>query len=143
MIRADGVGGVELRSSTGWSKLVLEDGHGAVVATGPDVTVDAVLIDPVARDTIAVHLDGAVCGGSALAETRTWTDAQGRQVVASFVRIDGGDIVLQTEDGGQFQFALSKLSAEDQELAKGMAPAASPDAPPVAMPPANGITGFP
>lgn len=58
------------------------------------------------------------------AEVRTWTDLQGRQVVASFVRIEGEDIVLQTKDGAQYKFALSKLSAEDQKIAQTTAAAA-------------------
>jgi hypothetical protein len=48
-----------------------------------------------------------LCASSAFAEARTWTDVAGRQVNASFVKIEGGDIVLQTADGAMHQFALN------------------------------------
>lgn len=63
--------------------------------------------------------------GSAFAEARVWTDSQGRQVTGTFVKIDGADIVLQTQDGVLHQFPLAKLSAEDQTFAKAAKPAES------------------
>jgi hypothetical protein len=62
------------------------------------------------------------------AEVRTWTDVQGRQVSASFVKIEGEDIVLQTADGALHKFALTRLSAEDQSIAKAAKPAEAPAA---------------
>jgi hypothetical protein len=64
-----------------------------------------------------------LCVGSAYAEARTWTDVQGRQVNANFVRIEGENIVLQTADGALHQFPLTRLSAEDQAIAKAAKPA--------------------
>lgn len=85
------------------------------------------------------------CASVNAAELRTWTDTQGRQVEAAFVKIEGEDIQLQTADGTIHRFPLSRLSAEDQGIARGMtAPAASADAPPSGSPDVGtGITGFP
>ncbi len=83
------------------------------------------------------------CASVTAAEMRTWTDTQGRQVEAAFVKIDGENIQLQTADGQLHQFPLSRLSVEDQSIARGIkapetaaAPAGTPDV-------GTGITGFP
>lgn len=68
----------------------------------------------------------ALFATSALAESRTWTDTKGRQVTASFIGLDGGDIILQTADGATHKFPLTNLSAEDQTLAKSMKPTEQP-----------------
>jgi hypothetical protein len=82
------------------------------------------------KKTIALGLLAAFLGGSAMAaEIRTWTDVQGRQVPAKFVRIEGENIVLETENGALHQFALNRLSAEDQAFAKEQAASAPPAAP--------------
>lgn len=54
--------------------------------------------------------------------TRMWTDVKGRKLEATFLRIDGSLITLQTRDGAPVQFALANLSAEDQALARTLAP---------------------
>lgn len=79
---------------------------------------------------LASLLAAGLCVGSAFAEARMWTDVQGRQVNATFVKIDGDNIVLQTADGVLHQFALSRLSPEDQTIAKAAKPAetAAPEA---------------
>ncbi|HCN76772.1 MAG TPA: hypothetical protein DIT13_06210 [Verrucomicrobiales bacterium] len=82
------------------------------------------------RSMIAVLLFAGFGTSSALAEVRTWTDVQGRQVSASLVRIEGEHIVLQTQDGAEHRFELSRLSAEDQAFAKSSAPAAADTAQP-------------
>jgi hypothetical protein len=64
--------------------------------------------------------------GSAVAEVRTWTDTSGRQVNATFLGLEGGNIVLQVADGSTHTFPLTKLSAEDQALAKTLKPAERP-----------------
>jgi hypothetical protein len=64
--------------------------------------------------------------GSALAEVRTWTDTSGRQVNATFIGLEGENIVLQVADGSTHTFPLTKLSAEDQALAKTLKPAERP-----------------
>lgn len=82
-----------------------------------------------ATKTLLAGLLLAGLGGSSFAaELRTWTDVEGRQVSASFVQIDGDLIVLQTQDGVQHRFPLTRLSAEDQTAAK-TAQAAVPAAP--------------
>ncbi len=57
---------------------------------------------------------------SAMAEIRTWTDSKGRNVEASFIGLDGENIILQTADGATHRFPLTNLSPEDQALAKTM-----------------------
>ena len=74
---------------------------------------------------LASLLAAGLCVGSAFAETRMWTDVQGRQVNASFVKIEGDNIVLQTADGSLHQFALTRLSPEDQAIAKAAKPVES------------------
>jgi hypothetical protein len=71
---------------------------------------------------LASLLAAGLCASSAFAEARMWTDVQGRQVNASFVKIEGDNIVLQTADGALHQFALARLSAEDQAIAKAAKP---------------------
>ena len=68
----------------------------------------------------------ALFAGSALAEVRTWTDNKGRQVSASFIGLDGENIILQIADGSTRTFPLNILSAEDQALAKSMKPTGQP-----------------
>ena len=71
-------------------------------------------------------LVSALVASSALAEIRTWTDTSGRQVTASFIGLDGENIILQTADGATHKFPLTKLSAEDQALAKSLKPSDQP-----------------
>jgi len=71
-------------------------------------------------------LVSALVASSAMAEIRTWTDTSGRQVTASFIGLDGDNIILQTADGGTHKFPLTKLSAEDQALAKSLKPSDQP-----------------
>lgn len=68
----------------------------------------------------------ALFATSALADLRTWTDTKGRQVTASFIGLDGENILLQTADGATHKFPLTNLSAEDQTLAKTMKPSEQP-----------------
>jgi hypothetical protein len=75
------------------------------------------------RHLIAAFLLAGL-GAVTAAELRTWTDIQGRQVTASFVQLEGEQIVLQTQDGVTHRFELTRLSAEDQAFAKAAAPAA-------------------
>lgn len=60
------------------------------------------------------------------AASRIWTDKQGRQVDAIFLGLQGDNISLQTKDGRTFTFALSNLSAEDQNFAKTAKPTNMP-----------------
>ena len=68
----------------------------------------------------------ALFATSALADLRTWTDTKGRQVTASFIGLDGENIILQTADGATHKFPLTNLSAEDQTLAKTLKPSEQP-----------------
>ena len=79
------------------------------------------------------------------ADLRTWTDTQGRQVEASFVKMIGDNIQLQTADGQFHQFPLARLSAEDQAVAQKMMASAAPadESAPAAPAIGTGITGFP
>ena len=66
-----------------------------------------------------------VLGSSAFAAgplTRVWTDTKGRKVEATFVKIEGGQITLQTRDGGLFQFPLTNLTEPEQALARNATP---------------------
>ncbi len=56
------------------------------------------------------------------ATSRIWTDKQGRQLEATFVGLDGANISLQNKTGQTFTFALTNLSAEDQNFAKNAKP---------------------
>jgi hypothetical protein len=48
-------------------------------------------------------------GAAAMA---TWTSADGKTIQASFLRLEGENVVIQREDGEAFIVPLSKLSAE-------------------------------
>ena len=54
--------------------------------------------------------------------SRTWTDAKGRHLEATFVAVDGESITLQTADGKEVRLPLSMLAAADQALAKTLKP---------------------
>ena len=57
--------------------------------------------------------------GAVWAEVRTWTDATGKfKRVASFQRLDGDSVVLQTADDKEFKIPLDRLAAADQAYAK-------------------------
>ena len=46
-------------------------------------------------------LVSALVASSAFAEIRTWTDTSGRQVTASFIGLDGEDIILKTANSSE------------------------------------------
>ncbi len=56
---------------------------------------------------------------AAPAAMTTWTSADGRTMQATFLRLEGENVILQRNDGGVFSVPLSKLSAESQTAAKG------------------------
>jgi len=47
-----------------------------------------------------------------------WTSADGKSIQASFLRLEGENVVIQREDGVGFILPLSRLSPESQTLAK-------------------------
>ena len=51
----------------------------------------------------------------------TWVNTEGNQVKAGFVRLEETSVVLLLESGKEFSYALEKLSAESQALAKKLA----------------------
>jgi hypothetical protein len=53
---------------------------------------------------------------------RTWTDAQGRKLEATFRGIENGQVFLQVRNGYVYRLPLDKLSAEDQQAAKTLKP---------------------
>ncbi len=53
---------------------------------------------------------------------RTWTDASGKHtVIAEFLRLTDGKILLRKEDGKEVNVALKSLSEEDQAIAEKLA----------------------
>ena len=56
------------------------------------------------------------------AASRSWTDAQGRKVEASFGGVQGDNVILKMADGRSIPFAIAKLSAADQEFIKSQDP---------------------
>ncbi len=55
-------------------------------------------------------------------EVRIWTDEQGRQVEAQFLRLDDNTVYLRTRDGRRHGFDLSRLSEADQQIARTLLP---------------------
>ena len=53
---------------------------------------------------------------------RTWTDAQGRKLEATFRGIENGNVFLQVRNGYVYRLPLDKLSAVDQQAAKTLKP---------------------
>lgn len=53
---------------------------------------------------------------------RVWHDSQGRTVEATFRGIENGKVYLQTRDGRMFDFLLSNLTPEDQQVAATLKP---------------------
>ncbi len=47
-----------------------------------------------------------------------WTNTEGKSIKAGFERIEGDSVVLRMVNGPYVKFALSKLSAESQQLAR-------------------------
>jgi len=62
------------------------------------------------------------------ATTRVWTDAQGRKVEATFIKLDGETITIQLANGTIYSLPVTKFSAEDQQVAKTLAPAENANA---------------
>ncbi|MBX7210569.1 MAG: hypothetical protein K1X78_19840 [Verrucomicrobiaceae bacterium] len=60
----------------------------------------------------------AVAAGISSAESRTWTNAQGKQIQAALVRVDGGNVILSLASGQPATVALASLSPADQEYAR-------------------------
>ncbi|MES2598006.1 MAG: DUF1549 domain-containing protein [Verrucomicrobiota bacterium] len=67
---------------------------------------------------LAGILAASMCLSATAADLRIWTNAQGRQVNASFVRIEGENVVLRTADANEHRFPLAVLTPEDQAFAK-------------------------
>lgn len=47
-----------------------------------------------------------------------WTNSAGNKLQAAFVGLEGDTVKLKKEDGTEFNYPLSKLSSESQQLAK-------------------------
>lgn len=75
---------------------------------------------------------------SVRAEVRTWTDATGKfKREASFQRLDGDVVVLQTADGKELRIPLDRLATADQAYAKTATAAAADEDPFKAAEPAS------
>ncbi|MBL9153898.1 MAG: hypothetical protein JNK37_15505 [Verrucomicrobiales bacterium] len=53
----------------------------------------------------------------------TWTNIEGRQLQAYFVRLDGSSVVLKTDERGEFPYPMSQLSADSRKQATDLAKA--------------------
>ena len=53
-----------------------------------------------------------------LVNERTWTNADGRKLVAALISLEGAKGKFRFRNGRQFEYDISKLSADDQELIK-------------------------
>ena len=51
-----------------------------------------------------------------LVDERTWTNADGRKLVASLISLQGGKGKFRFKNGREFDYDISKLSANDQKL---------------------------
>jgi hypothetical protein len=49
---------------------------------------------------------------------QNWTNTEGKVIQAALLRVDGESVVLLMANGQTYDYPLSKLSAESQELAK-------------------------
>ena len=56
------------------------------------------------------------------ATSRTWTDAQGRKLEATFIKLEGDTIHIQAANGAIYAMPLTRFSLEDQQIAKTLAP---------------------
>jgi hypothetical protein len=56
------------------------------------------------------------------ATTRVWTDAQGRKLEATFIKLEGETIHIQAANGVIYAMPLNKFSAEDQQAARTLQP---------------------
>lgn len=59
---------------------------------------------------------------AAAATTRVWTDNSGRKVEATFIKLEGDNITIQLANGMVYTMSVSRFSAEDQQIAKTLAP---------------------
>lgn len=50
---------------------------------------------------------------------RTWTNSEGKPLVASVTEIKGENVVFKLENGSKVPYAINKLSEDDQKLIKG------------------------
>ena len=75
---------------------------------------------PVAAAPAAPAMDGAMApaDAGAAAPVQAWTNTTGQTIQASFLRLEGENVVIQRADGVCFTVPMSKLSPESQELAK-------------------------
>jgi hypothetical protein len=51
-----------------------------------------------------------------LVNERTWTNADGRKLVAALISLDGEEGKFRFTNGREFDYDISKLSTDDQEL---------------------------
>ena len=56
-----------------------------------------------------------------LVNERTWTNADGRKLVAALISLEGGKGKFRFRNGREFEYDISKLSTDDQDLIKSKA----------------------
>ena len=47
-----------------------------------------------------------------------WSNTDGKKLQAGFVRLEGTNVVLKKEDGTEFSYPMSSLSADSRKQAK-------------------------
>src|SRR4051794_18610377 len=83
----------------------------------------------------AIALAVIVVLGTAVAEMRTWTSADGKfKVEAELLAVQEGQVSLRVADGTEINVPLTKLSDADRQFAKGRASRT-----PALVPAADGI----
>jgi len=70
---------------------------------------------------VGSSLVGLCHWNSLAAAERTWTDQQGRTVMADFIALTGETVSLRLKDGRQADLPLSRLSEADQTFARDLA----------------------
>ena len=75
-------------------------------------------------DTILRFRDGVLVPeqfeAKAEEKPRTWTNKEGKEIVATFKGVESGNALLVTEDGRTFRYPLEKLSDESRALIKSL-----------------------
>jgi hypothetical protein len=70
-------------------------------------------LDLVAADTTN---SGGTSDAPPVTTPREWTDSTGGfKVIATFIKFEGGKVVLQKEDGSEIKLGMAQLSKADQE----------------------------
>ncbi|HEY2574492.1 MAG TPA: c-type cytochrome domain-containing protein [Verrucomicrobiaceae bacterium] len=92
----------------------------AWIAEGASLDGKKVAVAPAAPAPPATP-SSAPAPAAAPGAAQTWTSADGKSIQASFLRVEGENIVIQRDDGVAFILPLTRLSPESQAQAKSLA----------------------